>query len=251
MELLNTPQHAIQPEIVNDRLANGYDLDIGEYLNQGWEIFRREWLLFSLYSLVMIFIVLVASFTIIGLLFVIFPLYLGYYIGADKVRRGEELEFGDFFEGFKMNMPKLALLALIPMIAYALAFLPFLGSMIELENSGDAGGNLFAGSIIMMYPLIFIIAILIYLAFFFAPILIAYGNYGVMDAVKTSWKLSMKQPLYIILFSILLYFINQAGALLCGIGLLASSAFAYVCYYPAIRDVLYKDKFDLKNNIPV
>ena len=163
MEILNDTNLVIDSTLIDEKIQRGYNFNLGDYLSQGWEIFKKEWLTFSIYSLLMLVIIFIASITIIGLLFVIYPLLLGYFIGAEKVNRGENLSIGDMFGGFK-KLPKLALLTLIPVAIMALVSLPFSGAFIGFANMADANGSMddvfggaAMGSLMLMYLLMFIV----------------------------------------------------------------------------------------------
>lgn len=251
MELLNETHDTIHRSTVDEKINHGYTFDIGEYFSQGWEIFRKEWLTFSIYSLLLFIIITLAAFTIIGLLFVVYPLYIGYFIGADKVKKGESLSVGDMFGGFKHNLGQLAILTLVPVIVMGVAMIPFFGTfatMASMAENSDVAGGIATGSLFLMYPILFILGIILNLVLFFAPYLVFFGNYSAMEALKTSWKLSMKQPLWVILYGLLIGFVAQIGTMLCGIGVFTSFGFAYVCYYPVMKDILFNEKVDLKNN---
>lgn len=241
MEIINNNQ--INRATIQRRIEEGYEFDLGNYLSQAWEIFKKEWLNFSLYSLLFLLIIFLSAFTVIGILFVIYPLLLGFFIGADKVKNGEPLSLGDMFGGFK-KVGKLAILVLIPMLVIGLVMSPFIGSLALSANSEELSG-MAMGSMFLMYGLIFILGLLIKLALFFAPYLIFFGDYGAVEALKTSWKLSLKNPLMVILYGILIGFLAQLGTLICGIGVFVSLGFAYVCYYPAMKDILFDEKINM------
>ncbi|MGI9525531.1 MAG: hypothetical protein ACR2MS_00310 [Weeksellaceae bacterium] len=234
----------ISETIIQDRLNNGYNLDIGSYISTAWEIFKKEWLTFSLYSL----IVLVIIATGIGA-FAIYPLMLGFFLGADKVAKGQPLSISDMFGGFNKNLGKLILLFLVPFGVMLIIYIPFMGIIVGTgmlgSESSDAAGAVDVvamGSMFLMYILIFIAAIVLSLALFFAPYLIYFGDYSVMDALKTSWKLAMKNVLMLIVYSLLISLITQIGIFACFVGIVASIAMGYVCYYPMIKDVLFNEK---------
>ncbi len=235
----------IDRTVVEQKLQNGYEFDIGSYLSSGWEIYKKEWLTFSIYALLVLIILTIVSITIIGLLFTAYPLMLGFFIGANKVENGESLSIGDMFGGFK-KLPQLAILTLIPVLVMILVSLPFGGIWMGMSSiSGDGGSmseGVAMGSVFLMYGIMFIVGMVMSLALFFAPYLVFFGDYSAIEALKTSWKLSLKQPLMIVLFVILISLIAQIGSFLCLIGVFASMGFAYVCYYPAIKDVLFTGK---------
>lgn len=240
MEMNYNNDLSINPDIVQSKINNGYKFDIGRYLNEGWEIFKKEWLIFSLYSVLFLLISILSAMTIIGILFVLYPMILGYFIGAHRVRTGQTLSISDMFGGFK-KLPQLALLTLIPVLAVLLLNIPFIATgafsvTSDVYSSGDM-----PAAMIFFYPLMFILGLIINMALFYAPYLIFFGNYSVMDAIKTSWNLSLRQPLMIVVYIILIGFIAQFGVFLCFIGVFVSMALGYVCYYPAIKDVLFTD----------
>ena len=232
----------IDRTVVEQKLQNGYEFDIGSYLSRGWEIYKKEWLTFSIYAFLALIILTIASITIVGLLFTAYPLMLGFFIGARRVENGEPLSIGDMFGGFK-KLPQLAILTLIPVLIMLIITLPFGGVMMGMASISGDGASMAegaaVGSVFLMYGIMFIAGIVMSLALFFAPYLIFFGDYSAIEAFKTSWNLSLKQPLLIILFMILIGMIAQIGSFLCLIGVFASMGFAYVCYYPAVKDVLF------------
>ena len=242
----------IDRSVVEQKLQNGYEFDIGSYISSGWETYKKEWLTFSIYAFLVLVILTLASITIIGLLFTAFPLMLGFFIGANKVENGESLSIGDMFGGFNKNLPQLAILTLIPLLAMLLINIPFLGVFMGMASLGDdpsaAASGAALGSIFLMYAVIFVASLVMSLALFFAPYLVFFGDYSGIDALKTSWRLSLKQPVMIVLFVILISLIAQVGSFLCLIGVFASMGFAYVCYYPAIKDVLFTGKLINEEN---
>lgn len=245
MEMNYNNELRINPDIVQNKIHNGYKFDIGRYLNDGWEIFKKEWLTFSIYSLLLFLIIMLAAMTIIGILFVAYPLMLGYFIGAHRVKTGQSLSIGDMFGGFK-KIPQLALLTLIPVLAVLIFNIPFVAT--GAFSFPDGPPEAAPAAMMLMYPVMFAVGLAINLALFYAPYLILFGDYSVSDAIKTSWSLALKQPLMIVLYIILVGFIAQFGVFLCFIGVFVSMSFAYVCYYPAIKDVLFTDT-NLKTEI--
>lgn len=225
---------------VEELLKNGYNFEIGDYISQGWEIFKKEWLTFSIYGLLTFFIIVLSAITIIGPIFVVYPLLIGFVKGADRVQRGENLSLGDMFTGFDKT-GKLAMLVVLPLLIMVIMYLPILVLSFLSQGSESMQGVLLLVSAVLGL-LIMAAAILFNLALFYAPYLVYFGDYEPMEALKTSFKLSKKQPLMVIAFIIIIGFINQLGMFLCGIGLFSSMALGYICYYPMLKDVLMKDE---------
>ena len=77
---------------------NKFKFDLGKYFNLSFELFQKNWQPFVIYSLVGAGIFIISYFTLIGLLLVIFPLTIGFLIGAERADSGMRLELADFFE---------------------------------------------------------------------------------------------------------------------------------------------------------
>ncbi len=245
----------IDKALVEKKIQYGYRMSIEKYFSEGWEIFKKEWFLFSIYALLHIVIIYLAAVTVIGLLFVLYPLMMGYVIAANKVDNGEPLSFGDFFGGFK-RLGKFALLTLIPMLIMFICLIPFGGVLAGVSSameSGDANAisdMVGLGSLSFMYLILIFVGLLISLALFFAPYLIIFSNYDPLEAFKTSFKMAQKNIIQILLFVICVGILGSIGSFLCLIGVFASMGFAYTCYYPMMKDTLLNPE-NVNDNIPV
>src|SRR5690625_483698 len=86
---------------VENKIKAGYEFRFGDYISEGFEIFKKEWVNFFLYAIVSSILLGIASITIIGVAFVLFPITLGFAVVADKISEGESIQFSDFFGAFK------------------------------------------------------------------------------------------------------------------------------------------------------
>lgn len=237
----------IEQATVNERIQNGYKFDFGKYISDGFEIFKKEWLMFSLYGLASV-ILMVASFaTLVGALFFIFPLYLGFSVAAVKVENGEKLEFKDFFGAFK-NYDKYVLLAVCYFAVFLVLYLPFIFLFVFMDlgveyfDSNISGG--FMGIFMMLYYVFFYAAIyFIQGSMIFTPYLIHYGNYSVVEAMKTSFKLFRKQILMILLFVFVVGMLSGIGYLACLIGIFATMAAGMLMQHAMVKDILMQSSY--------
>lgn len=238
---------AIEQATVNERIQNGYGFDFGKYISDGFETFKKEWLLFSLYGLVSVILMMLSFITLIGALFFIFPLYLGFSVAAVKVENGETLEFRDFFAAFK-NYDKYVLLAVCYFAVFLILYIPFillfvfLDSGVEYFDSNLAGG--FMGIFMMFYYVFFYVALyFLQGSMVFTPYLIHYGNYSAVDAMKTSFRLFRKQMLMIILFVFVIGILSTIGYFACLIGVFASMAAGMLMQHAMVKDILMKSSY--------
>ncbi len=237
----------IEVATVNQKIENGYGFDFGKYITEGFEIFKKEWLLFSLYGLVSMVLMLLSFLTIIGGLFFTFPLLLGYSVAAQKVERGEALEFKDFFGAFK-NYNQHFLLTLCLFVVFFVLYIPFIllfvtaGMGSEYGNSPSMGAVM--GILMMLYYVIFYVALFfVQGSIVFAPYLIHYGGYSATDAIKSSYKLFKKQWLMILLFIFVIGMLSSVGYFACLIGIFASMAAGTLMQYAMVKDVLMQSSY--------
>lgn len=234
----------IEKSRVEEIIKNGYQFDLGEYISRGFKVFSKEWVLFSLYCLVSCFIIFASALTIIGFVFLIFPIFMGYPIAADKVEAGEKLKFSDFFQGFK-NYRSYAVLALIFVVGYALIYIPFFFIYgFSFFDNFDGRFGVFSLSLTIVYMFVMIIGVyLLMLCLFFAPYLIHYGNYSGVEAIKASFKLSFKNFWWQLLFLLITGIIGGIGQYLCLIGMFASLPAAMVMNYMLVKTVLVNEDY--------
>lgn len=229
----------IELSTVEAKIQNGYNFDFGKYISDGFEIFKKEWLLFSLYGLVSLLIILFSAVTIVGIFFVIMPAMLGFSVAAEKVERGETLEFNDFFGAFK-NLGNYAILMLIIIGITLVLYIPLVFFLFLIEAGNQSEGLIAVAGIFFVFYYLFIYAAMYALqaSVIFAPYLIHYGNYSGYEAFKASIKLFRKQPWWILLFVFVIGMISSIGYFACLIGIFASLAAGSLMNYAMIKDIL-------------
>ncbi|MFV0305749.1 MAG: DUF4013 domain-containing protein [Moheibacter sp.] len=234
-------------ETVEERITNGYKFDLGEYLSEGFQLFQKEWVMFSLYGLVSSIILVCSLFTVIGFAFVLYPTLLGFSIAAEKVEKEEPLEFNDFFAGFK-NIGQHFVLGLIVLFSYALIVAIYFGLIFFTVNRGGESSNdpamAMAGMGLMMI-IIFVIVGGIYLlqiALFFAPYLIHYGDYQAGEAIKKSFALSKKNFWWMLLFIFIVGVVAGIGQYACVVGMFATMAIGALMNYALVKKTLMNNE---------
>lgn len=229
---------------VEERIRNGYTFDFGKYMNEGFKIFGKEWLMFSLYGLVATLILFFSLFTIVGFIFLLYPTILGFSVAADKVMKGETLRFNDFFGAYK-NFGSHAVLGLIFIFLYGMMIGPYMFIVFFfMETNYPSETDLIGmgiGVIIMLVMMVVLYVMNIFL--FFAPYLIHYGNYSSGEAIKKSFALSRKNFWWILLLIIVTGFIAGLGQYACIIGMFATFPIAFLINYSLVREVLLTGEY--------
>lgn len=225
---------------------NKFQFDIGKYFNQSLELFQNNWQPFVIYALVAAIIYMFTSFTVIGLLFVMYPLIMGFMIGAERAENKMSLELGDFFGGFK-NIGSYFLLTLIVMGVSLVVLSPYIiFSFLPLMFNDPENVNpaLMIGS--SLFGMLYIFVAMVFLMFlqaciYLAPYLIHYGNMSAIDAMKTSYAIVKKNFWWMVLMAIVVSLVASIGAIACYVGALATYPFAYIMVYFMLKDMILTD----------
>ena len=225
----------IDPQKIQLHQTQKWDIKIGDYLSKGFEIYKKEWVNYSLFSLLSLIIAIVAGATIIGMFFVALPLSLGYAVASEKVENNEKLSLNDFFKPFDKTM-QLFMLALIIIgvifVGYFIAALP-----LALTSSSDTDNPLSIFSILIFF-IISLVIMLFAVFILFAPYLVYFGNYSASDAIKTSIKLGKQNALMIFLFLVVNGIIGQLGAIACYVGMFVTLPISSIAMYLMVKDAI-------------
>lgn len=228
--------------------AQGWDFKFGDYLQQAFEIYQKEWINYSLFALLSLIIYTVAGFTIIGIFFLALPLALGYATATEKVLRNETLALGDFFAPFSkmMNLFLLAIIIIgISLLIYSpvlLTIIPaILSNSMEPSSASEALGILTGGAMMIVIPIVALVLLAFILLVIFAPYFVYYGNYSAVEAIKQSIKLAKKNALMIFLFIIVCSILGQIGAVVCYVGLLFTLPIASIAQFLMVKDAMLKE----------
>ena len=136
----------------------------------------------------------------------------GLFLIALRQIRGEPIEVGQLFQGGRYWMPMF--------IATLLTTLATIG-----------------GFILCIIPGIYIAARLS-----LAPVITVGGGVSGIDAMKLSWRALGGKVFMAFVFAFVVGLISGIGVLLCGVGLLITAPFRYVCYALLFRDFFLAPK---------
>lgn len=203
-------------ESVDALIQRGYTVKIGEYISQGWELFKKNiggYIGFTIVLVVLslIFAQINRSASPLGSvisLVVTGPLTAGWYIVAFKQLRSRPPEFGDFFKGFNNFLP------------FFLVYL-ITGILISL------------GLVLLILPGIYLAV-----AYIFAMPFAVAQRMDFWSAMEASRKLITKNWFSFFGFVLVLFLINVVGALLLGVGLLVTIPLSVCATAAAYADIV-------------
>lgn len=201
-------------------IDNGYEFKLGDYINRGFEIFKKDPGPFIGFSILFLILTAISAITVIGVFFVAGPLTAGFYIYANKVANDEPRTFSDFFSGF--------------------------------NQTGQLGLGMLVMAILVMVGMFFFVIPGIYLAIaygFMIP-LISLGGMEFWDAMETSRKVISKNWWWFLLFAIVVGVISASGQILLYVGMFVTMPIAYCIQYAAFESIMgettehFDDKID-------
>jgi hypothetical protein len=217
---------------INSILQNGYSVEIGKFVQRGWEICQSNLGLFIGFFLVTL--IIGATLGIIpgagnGVSIVIGgPLNAGSLIVAFKVIKGQSIDFGDFFKGFQKAYFLPTVLVTLVTALLTLACLVPAGIGFGIASfASSASGEGQANPILLLVATVLAIAgligmIYLSISYVFAIPLVVGRKVEFWPAMEASRKVVGQQWFNVFGFMFVLGLINVAGVLACGLGLLVT-----------------------------
>lgn len=195
----------------------GYQVNIGEYIGRGWEIFSSNIGGFIGYYVIVgilsIFLALVPFFGGLASAVLAGPLRAGFFIVSFKKMKNQKVEFGDFFTGFNYFLPL------------------FLFTFIS-------GIFIILGLILLIIPGLYLA-----IAYSFALPIIIDRKLDFWEAMEASRQVVSKKWFSVFALVFILGLINFGGVLLLLVGVLFTGPLT-VCAQAAA----YEDIFGLESN---
>lgn len=231
-------------------IQDGYDFKFGDYISRGFEIAQKNYggfigftILFLLITVVIGFIPFIGQ--IANTFFIGPALTVGFFIVANKLWKGQQTEFGDFFKGFD-HIGQLALTALVQILIVVASMIPFIfvvkdSGLIQwyMDMMGDPMGM--QGSTPPMPPLWSLVLLLptIYfsVAYGWSYMFVVFYKMPFWDAMESSRKLITKNWIIFFLFMIVVGLIAAAGMIALCVGILFTLPAAQCMIFSAFADV--------------
>jgi uncharacterized membrane protein len=177
-------------------------------------------------------------------------------LAAHAQQNGRPLEVSDIFSGFKApHITPLLTVGLLYMASW-LALMILMGTLfivvlgvsgaIGAILSGDTGalGGLLVGAglgAVLVVLIVMAVALPIFMAFWFAPALVAINNISPIDALVASFKGCLKNILPFLLYGVVFLVLFIVGSITLGLGLLVVLPLMFTSTYAAYRDIFLGD----------
>ncbi len=251
-------------------LTEGYRFEMGKYMGDGWDYFKKGAGNFIGFMLVFLIISIVAGFTL-GLIPIIgniltsilnYILIAGVFIYTRNMLNGQG-EFGDFFGGFNY-VKEIVMYSLVYILLMLPAFLLVIFAVLPegfidvVTSSSDPQqiieemqylSSSISGITILWILLAAIYLLYIGLSYSLALIFIVDRNMGFWDAMEASRKLVGKNFLSFLFMFIILGIIMIISAIPCGLGLLVTVPFTYTTLFAVYDTVVGAEDSDMDRQV--
>ena len=240
----------------DELLTNGYDFNMGKYMADGWDLFKKGAGSYIGFTIVFFVIVMVLVFIpFVNLLLSVFEYVLlsGIFIYSRNLLN-DKGEFGNFFEGFN-SFGQIFLYAIVlflftmpALVIFAIYLLPegfAISAMNGFENAEYLAEEIMAnfqenmGAIIFLYIAMMLYMMYLYISYSFTLILIVDRKMRFWDAMELSRKVIAKNffsffGMYIIL-GIMMFF----GVLVtCGLGTVIAIPYINLVIFSAYNSII-------------
>lgn len=236
---------------VEKSIREGYRFRLAQYLAEGFELYKKDMGSFVGFGLLVIVIILLSKFMpvigyVIGL--VVTPLYAGYYVVADKIRRQNPHVFNDYFGGFERAFD-LILASVAKMFLWILLMSPFVAfvgynayqEISTKYTTSTINATQFFEIVKILIPTLTVAGVLTVLFIPFIlwidPIIVFNKTTRPLDAIKQSFQLTKRNYFPILSFTLAIGFINFLGAFFFGVFLLLTIPLTYCIVYAAYNDI--------------
>ena len=196
----------------------GDRVDLGGYLGQGWQLFAENPALLGGGFAIVFVILLLASITVVGPLILAGPLMAGYYGIVQKLRNGQETEFGELFVGFS-DFARTCVAGLLVLLVF------ILGAVVNLVAGFVLGGIPCLGQIVT-FVLGLAISVVTAGATLFVLPAVTVSPKSATDALGDNVRFLQAYPTPALLLGLVHIGLSLLGSALCIVGLLVTMPIA-------------------------
>lgn len=221
-----------------------------QWIAQGWALFMRQpgtWILMCIAAGVLFIALSLVPFAGYLATSLLWPvIWAGFSIACRDLERGEELRFGHLFAGFRGHAGALisigafflvAMLAIF-VIAALIAGIGVTGMFNAVVLGRQDAAFLNGGLALLLWLLIILgLSMPVYMAGWFAPALVVLHGLGVGDALKTSFRASLKNILPFLLYGVVLFAFAIVASIPLMLGWLAFGPVLIASVYASYRDI--------------
>jgi len=229
--------------------ADGRSVEAGrgwDWIVEAFALFRRQpgmWILLVL--LAGILFVAISAIPVLGTLAsaLLFPIFgAGLMLGCKAQDQGGTLELAHLFAGFKQSTSDLVLVGVFNLVCWVLIALVTAavvggGAFMGMLRGGIPGAGISIASILIALLLVTGLSVPLYMALWFAPVLIVLHDMTPAAALKSSFYACLRNWIPFLVYSIVLLLLCLVAAIPAGLGYLVLFPVLVASVYTAYRDI--------------
>jgi hypothetical protein len=236
-----TPAIVAQPRAVS--AGRGW-----EWIADGFSLFKKQpgtWIL-----IIIVFSVCLIALAMLPLLGALANLVLmqvfmgGLMLGCRALDTDQPFELGHLFAGFKQSTGDLMVLGVLVLVGWVIAMIPVViimggGAVMTMMMGGSPAVHLGAvGASLMVGVLSMLaIALLLYMALWFAPALIVFNGLKPVDAMKASFVACLKNFIPFLVYGVIITVLTMIAAIPFMLGFLVLGPVWIASVYTGYRDI--------------
>jgi uncharacterized membrane protein len=227
----------------------GRGVDAGRgwaWITEGFELFRKApglWI-----GIVLVLFLIMIALSIVPLLGLIATSLLlpvfggGLMLGCQSLQRDGTLEMGHLFAGFKAHTASLVTLGALALLGWIIALVPVfaivgVGAFLGAARGDVAGIGAIGGSFALGMLLALALSILVYMAFWFAPALVALRGTAPVAAIKQSFAGCLRNFVPFLVYGLAVFVLGVLASIPFGLGWLVLGPVLVASIYVAYRDI--------------
>lgn len=221
------------------------------WITAAWDLFKLQpWLWIGMWVLFFIILFATALIPFLGTILtaVFWPvLVAGFVVGSRTLDRGGQLELGHLFAGFRERLGTLigigALTFGISLVVGTIVGLAVGVGAFTMLGGADAKTIEAAGLTVVLAALITTALLLpVVMASWFAPALVAFHDYGVIDSMKASFRGCLKNVVPFLIYGVVLLVFGILALLPLGLGWLVLGPVISASIYTAYKDIYLRPR---------
>jgi uncharacterized membrane protein len=227
----------------------GRTVDAGRgwaWIAEGFELFKKQpglWI-----GIVLVFFVIMVVLSLIPILgtiasFLLMPvLGGGMMLGCRSLERDGTLEMGHLFAGFKTQAGNLVALGAIGIVGWIIVALPVIaivgtGAFFGAARGDAAGIGAIGASFLLALLVALAFSILVYMALWFAPALVALRGVAPVAAIKQSFTGCLRNLIPFLIYGLVMFVLSILATIPLALGWLVLGPVFVASVYVAYRDI--------------
>ena len=244
------PPNSASPEApAGNSMAGGRAVDAGRgwaWIADGFELFKKQpgtWI-----GMVLVLFVIMVALSVIPVLgaiatFLLMPVFTaGMMLGCQSLQRDGTLEIGHLLAGFKTQAGNLVVVGALAIVGWIIVMLPVIaivgtGAFLGAARGDAAGIGAIGASFMLALLVALALSILVYMALWFAPALVALRGAAPVAALKQSFAGCLKNIIPFLIYGVVVFVLSVLATIPLALGWLVLGPVLVASVYVAYRDI--------------